>query len=185
MSDLFKRIKWSTLLSAVLTLVIGIFLLARPDAAVVTISLIVGWMLLISGVVSAVLFFAGKTFGFAYLNIILGVIGIALGLWIVIDPAFIANFIMVLLGILMLVHGAVDLQSSFELKKIGGRRWGLDMVFALITMALGVLVIFLHFKAAELIMVVCGISLILDSVTDFIIVIRLARAQRAARKLEQ
>ena len=49
MSDLFKRIKWSTLLSAVLTLVIGIFLLARPDAAVVTISLIVGWMLLISG----------------------------------------------------------------------------------------------------------------------------------------
>ena len=153
MSDLFKRIKWSTLLSAVLTLVIGIFLLVRPDAAVVTISLIVGWMLLISGVVSAVLFFAGKTFGFAYLNIILGVIGIALGLWIVIDPAFIANFIMVLLGILMLVHGAVDLQSSFELKKIGGRRWGLDMVFALITMALGVLVIFLHFKAAELIMV--------------------------------
>lgn len=64
MSDLFKRIKWSTLLSAVLTLVIGIFLLARPDAAVVTISLIVGWMLLISGVVSAALFFAGKTFGF-------------------------------------------------------------------------------------------------------------------------
>ena len=62
---------------------------------------------------------------------------------------------------------------------------GLDMVFALITMALGVLVIVLHFKAAELIMVLCGISLILDSVTDFIIVIRLARAQRAARKLEQ
>lgn len=59
------------------------------------------------------------------------------------------------------------------------------MVFALITMALGVLVIFLHFKAAELIMVLCGISLILDSVTDFIIVSAWRARQRAARKLEQ
>ncbi|MFR1517218.1 MAG: HdeD family acid-resistance protein [Clostridia bacterium] len=185
MSDFLKRIKWSTLISAVLTMVIGIFLLARPDAAVATISVIVGWILLISGIFSVILFFAGRTIGFAYLNIILGVIGIVLGLWIVIDPDFIADFIMVLLGILLLVHGAVDLQSSFELKKLGGSRWGLDMIFAFLTMALGVMVIILHFNAAKLIMILCGISLILDSVTDFIIVARLARAQKISKKLEQ
>ncbi len=185
MSDFLKRIKWSTLVSAILTMVIGIFLLARPDAAVATISVIVGWVLLISGIFSVIMFFTGKTLGFAYLNIILGVIGIVLGLWIVIDPDFIANFVMVLLGILMVVHGAVDLQSSFELKKIGGSRWGMDMMFALLTMALGILVIILHFNAAKLIMVLCGISLMLDSITDFIIVVRLARAQKISRKLEQ
>ena len=185
MSDFFKRIKWSTLISAILTMIIGIFLLARPDAAVATISVIVGWVLLISGVFSVIMFITGKTLGFAYLNIVLGVIGIVLGLWIVLDPDFIANFIMVLLGIMMLVHGAIDLQSALEFKKFGGSRWGLDLIFAVLTMALGVLVIILHFNAAKLIMILCGISLILDAVTDFIIVVRLARAQKVFKKREQ
>ena len=108
-----------------------------------------------------------------------------LGLWIVLDPDFIANFIMVLLGIMMLVHGAIDLQSALEFKKFGGSRWGLDLIFAVLTMALGVLVIILHFNAAKLIMILCGISLILDAVTDFIIVVRLARAQKIFKKREQ
>lgn len=185
MSDFFKRIKWGTLLSAVLTIIIGIFLLARPDAAVATISIVVGWVLLAGGVVSVILFFTGKTYGFEYLNIILGVIGIVLGLWIVIDPDFISSFITILLGILMLTHGAVDFQSALQHKKLGGEKWWIDMVFALITLALGVFVIILHFNAAKYIMMFCGISLILDSLTDFLIVIRLARAQRAAKKLEQ
>lgn len=185
MSDFFKRIKWSALISAIVTLIIGIFLLVRPDTAVNTISLIVGWLLLISGIFSVILFFTGKTYGFAYLNIILGIIGTVLGLWIVIDPKFISNFITALLGILILTHGAVDLQSSFELKKLGNEKWWLDMLFAILTIVLGILVIVLHFNAMKLIMVVCGISLLIDSITDFIIVFRLARAQKTAKKFEQ
>lgn len=185
MSAFLKRIKWSTFLSAIFTLVVGIFLLVRPDTAVTTLSLLVGWALLISGIFSVIQFFAGKTSGSAYMSIIFGIVCVVLGLWIVLDPGFISDFITVLLGILILAHGAIDLQSSLEYKRLGGSRWWLNLLFAVLTLALGALVIIFHFNAVKYLMILCGISLILDALTDFIIVVRLARAQKAVRKLEQ
>ena len=49
MFDLFRRIRVNFVLTAILTIILGIMLIAAPGTAMRTIFLLVGWTLVISG----------------------------------------------------------------------------------------------------------------------------------------
>jgi uncharacterized membrane protein HdeD (DUF308 family) len=86
MFDLFRRIRMSFLLTAVLTILLGLILILAPGTAVRTIFLVVGWMLLLTGAGSLLtaLCSRGKPMGQG--DLVLGLIQVATGLVVLMRP---------------------------------------------------------------------------------------------------
>ena len=79
-------------------------------------------------------------------------------------------------GAVLIFHGVVDLQGALALMGQGYSRWWVDLLLAVLTLALGVLVVVNPFGTFAALMGLVGASLIFDGVTDLVIIWRLSRA---------
>ena len=85
MKKLFKRSKINTALTSVLSLILGLILILWPVSSTMFLCVIAGWVLLLGGIFLLGLHFAGKN-NTNSTKLLLGVIGVAFGLWIVLRP---------------------------------------------------------------------------------------------------
>ncbi|MPN23726.1 hypothetical protein SDC9_171119 [bioreactor metagenome] len=65
-------------------------------------------------------------------------------------------------GIALILDALIKIQMAFDLKRMGYAMWYLTLIFALVTGALGVILVFNPFTAADVLAVFVGIALILD-----------------------
>ena len=163
------------LIMALITFLLGLFFVIFPGTATITLCIILGWVLLVSGVCSIVFFIAAKNGRPGVALLIAGIIGIALGLWLVINPAFWIGFLFILIGLLVLYHGFSDIGDSIELKRCGYSQWWISLILAIITLILAVLIILAPFATAVTMVVICGIILMFDAVTDLFILINISK----------
>lgn len=107
------------LLTAVLTLLLGILLLVMPGIAVETLFLVLGWILTITGVTSilSALLHRGKPVGQG--DLVLGLLEVATGLVVLTKPTFLVSVAGILLGLLLIMHGARNVQSARESRAMG------------------------------------------------------------------
>lgn len=178
MWDLLKSIKWNTTVMAVLTTIMGLALIINPDFATVTICLIVGWVLLVSGVVAVVSYFLGHRGMFGTGEVVLGVIELALGLFIVVSPGSVVQFLGILFAAILIVHGINDLRQAQAVKRYGDERWMISMGLGLLSILLGILILWNPFSSASFLMIVIGAALVYDGISDLVIVFRLGSFAR-------
>lgn len=167
MGDFLKGLKTNYIVTAVLCIVLGGVLFLFPGTAVTVVCRILGFVILAMGIVYLVSFFSSEggsaarqmTLGVA---IILGVFGI----WILVRPASVISLIPVITGVILLIHGLSDLRQAIVMSKAKFPQWWLAMLFAVITLALGVLLIFNPFGAIEVLIKMIGVFLCFDGVSD-------------------
>ena len=171
MHELFQRIRAHFLLNSVLTLILGIILTASPGMAAQTMVLIIGWVLVIAGAVSllASLFFRGKPLGQG--DLVLGLVQLASGLVLLAKPDLLVSLCGIVLGLLLVIHGAGDIQTAREAKALG-YDWKLTAGVGIVKLLMAVLVIVAPFSPAALVIRVAGICLILDAVGDLLLLWR-------------
>lgn len=163
-----KNMKWMDLLSAVLlpglAAVLGLVLVINPNAASALISKVLGWALVAGGAVSAIVTIAGwpaKGVG----RIILTVALLALGGWLLRNPLALAANLGKLLGIFLLIQGAVNLLDSR-----GGK------VPALITAAVGLFLLLFPLALSQLVFRIIGAVMIGLGVSNILARLRVVRA---------
>lgn len=105
-----------------------------------------------------------------------GVVLFALGAWLMTSPASVVQLVQYIFGAVLIFHGVVDLQGALALMGQGYSRWWVDLLLAVLTLALGVLVVVNPFGTFAALMGLVGASLIFDGVTDLVIIWRLSRA---------
>lgn len=171
MHELFRRIRAHFLLNSVLTLILGIILTLSPGMAARTMVLMIGWVLVIAGVVAlmASLFVRSKPLGQG--DLVLGLLQLATGLVLLAKPDMLVSLCGIVLGLLLVVHGAGDIQTAREAKALG-YDWKLTIVVGVLKLLMAVLVILAPFSTAELVIRVAGICLILDGVGDLLLLWR-------------
>lgn len=160
---------------AVLTIVMGIALIAKPDAAALTICTLLGWIILISGVVSVVFYLMGNRSFWETSGLILAVIGIVLGIFIIRTPGMIVKFLGYLMAGILLIHGINDVREAFEIKRFLDPHWPIALVLGLIGILFGLLIVWNPFSSAAVLMTIIGIALVYDGITDLLIVLRVAK----------
>lgn len=175
MFDLFRRLKMQVLLTAVLTLILGIILLFMPGMAIGTLLGILGWVLVITGVVSllSVLLTHGAMTGQG--DLVLGLLELASGIVVLMRPDFLVSLLGILLGLLLVMHGARDIQSAREAKALGFD-WKLSLGVGVVTVAMGAIVIFSPVSTARVLLQMTGAFLIVDAVGDLILIGMSSRA---------
>ena len=90
--------------------------------------------------------------------------------------ASVVQLVQYIFGAVLIFHGVVDLQGALALMGQGYSRWWVDLLLAVLTLALGVLVVVNPFGTFAALMGLVGASLIFDGVTDLVIIWRLSRA---------
>jgi uncharacterized membrane protein HdeD (DUF308 family) len=165
------------LLRGVIGIVLGIILVAWPEATIVVLMVLVGIWALIDGIgLAAQVFDKGASAGQRALFGVMALVALVVAMVAIFNPDKAASVITWLVGIWLLVRGLFELVGAFS-STVATPRW-LLVLGALIDLALGWLFVTHPGKSAEAVAVVIGILAIAWGVV-FVV---LALAARSAAK---
>ncbi len=157
-----KKIFVTSLVTSVIMLIMGIFLLMKPDFVLTTLSTVVGLIVLIPGIISLVDYFKTKYMP----NLVVGVILGILGLIFIFNPKFISSILPFVLGIYFIINGLSRLQYAIEMKKNKVPDYAPSLISSVLILACGVLLIVNPFSGAMAMTQVIGIFMIVYAALD-------------------
>ena len=178
MRELLKDIKWSLILASLLFLFLGAAMLVWPHTSSLILCYIVAAVLTAYGLFNILAYF-GKERG-SLIGLIVGVICVAFGVYAFAQPTRISDIISIILGVAILVDGAMSLRRDYQLRTVGFTQWWVPFALDVLILVLGAIVIFNPGLFAELLLQIIGVILIYESVSDLWTIHRLAKLTRAA-----
>ncbi len=171
MFDLFRRIRVNFVLTAILTIVLGIMLIAAPGTAMRTVFLLVGCTLVISGAASLLTAICSKGKPMGQGDLVLGLVQLATGLAVLMRPGFLLSLAGVVVGFVLLIHGIHDIQHARESKALG-YDWKMSMGIGIAAVIMGIIVMVNPFSTVETLLRLAGIFLLMDGIADLLMIWR-------------
>jgi uncharacterized membrane protein HdeD (DUF308 family) len=126
-----RRLFWIGLAMVVL----GIVAIVFPIISTMVISLLVGWLLLIFGVITFVNSFSIHGTGPFFGSLLLGLLSIAAGVFLLFNPITGAVVLTVMVGMIFMFQGAFEIVFAFETRPLKGWGWVLFSGIASIVLA--------------------------------------------------
>ena len=181
-----RLFKLDQILLPILTIILGILFLIWPEASLQIIARIVGVVLVISGICSAVFFFRSSSRLLLHSGILcIGMINIVIGIWILYAPDFIIALMPKLIGLLLLVNGIVTFTAAVTLAKSNYSRWWITLILSIIIFAAGIFFLVRPFEAAMLFMRIAGASLVYTGLANLYTYFTIKRAIKEVTKTVQ
>ena len=162
-----KKMNMTSIIFSIIFILIGAFLLARPEDAIHLVSYALGIILVMWGLISVIQFFTDKeSQNYLELSFIVGVFVLIFGIIVLIRPNTIASIIPLLLGIWMLINGVTKLSYALTLNK--DKNASGSIIVSILIVILGILLIFNPFAGAKTLVQILGVSIIIYSLLDLI-----------------
>ena len=108
----------------------------------------------------------------------MGTVLVLLGIWICTQPRIVLSIIPVVVGIIVLIHGLMDIQYTLDIKRTGSTKWWIALIAAILTLIVGLLLVFNPFTAYEISMIMLGIAMLYDGGSDLVLLIFSYLAQK-------
>ena len=129
------------LIEGIILVILGILAVAVPQVATIAVTIFLGWLFLISGVVGlATTFMARSAPGFWW-ALLSAVVAIAAGVILVGSPAQGALSLTFVLIAMFLIQGIATVMYAIEHRRELTNRWGLMLFSGIVTLALAVIII--------------------------------------------
>ncbi len=173
-----KKMKFSSVTTALLCLLIGIVMIIYPGRSLDVICQVFG-VVLIGGGVMCIIFFLQDVH--ALTNVMMltgGIIFAAIGIWIFTKPRGIETIIPFIAGIVIVIDGIFNCIQTADLGRAKFSRWWVAMILSILTIGLGILLIINPFGAVSAIARIIGAFMVYDAVSDLWIIIDVSRAYR-------
>lgn len=169
METLMKRFFRSSLISSITLLIIGILLILQSEITIITISYIIGTLLIALGAIAIIKFIKNiNNIAREDLDIVYGTVTIILGVIVIYNPEAIASIIPIIIGIGIVISSATKLQYAIELKDNLNGQWKTTLIFSIVSAICGVVLICNPFKGAVIIMQIIGGVIVAYSILDII-----------------
>ena len=160
-----KKMNMTSIIFSILFILIGAFLLARPEDAIHLVSYALGIILALWGLISIVQFFTDReSQNYLEFSFILGVFMFIFGIIIIVKPNTVASIIPLLLGIWMLINGVTKLSYALTLNK--NKNAASSIIISILIIVLGILLVFNPFAGAKTLVQILGVTIIVYSVLD-------------------
>jgi uncharacterized membrane protein HdeD (DUF308 family) len=168
-----------SILWGVLLIVFGVFAVGEPFIAAVAVTVAVGWLISLAGVVHLMLAFHAHRAGRLVWKLLVGVAYIAFGVYLILHPLLAVASLTLVLAALFLIEGILDIILFFNMRPMRGSFWML--VDGIITVLLG-LMIYLHWSSSSVwaIGVLVGVSMIISGVTRVMLSLAVRKVAAAA-----
>lgn len=176
MEKILKKLKTNVLISSLLCVLLGLVLVFWPGLSIQIVCTAVGAVLMISGVVRIVSYVTARDGSMYFqVNLIFGIIFAVVGVWIVIKPAKVLAIIPIIVGIVIALHGLHNLQQAIDLCQSKYDKWWIALLLGILTIGFGILLICRPFAAIDTVVMLIGIFLIYDGLSNIWIVSRISR----------
>ena len=129
---------WLAILGAI-SLIGGIFALLNPFAATFAAVLLAGWTFLVFGVLQVIQAFQIRGWSGFLWSLLLGILTLAVGLSLLLNPATGALSLTLLVAVLFLVLGVVKVMYAFSLRPVSG--WIFALLSGVISVLLGIMIL--------------------------------------------
>lgn len=162
-----KEFRKSYILISALYVVLGAVLLVWPSASVRVICYGLGFGMLVLGLTYGIVYFTKDNLsGFLQMDLVIGIICLAFGIFILLNPTFLATVLPFAMGIILLLGAVVKIQSSLSMKKLRFRKWYLVLLCAIFLVGLGIVLLCNPFGQEKYMILYIGCCLIVDGVTN-------------------
>lgn len=183
MKEFFRNMKVSYLLAAILYIGFGLVLLIWPTTTGNIICFAFGMILLVYGAITIISFFVHDSrMGSYRFELVIGIVAAALGILFLVNPTFVLSVFPVILGLYIVVDASLNLKRALDLKKMAYGRWWVALILALVSMALGALILFRPGFIADFIIMIIGGVLIYNGIADLWSILMLGRVGKAYKE---
>lgn len=181
MKEYLKSMKVSFLLAAVLYIVLGLVLLLWPGTTAAVICYAFGGILVAYGALTILSFFFSRAEGFVF-DLFLGIAALALGIFLLVRPQVIISILPIVLGLFILVDGLLNLKRALDLRRLYYQRWGVSLALSIVSLVLGLVILFHPYLAAEALVMVIGGVFIYEGLSDLWTIFMVGRVTKELRK---
>ena len=159
-----KRIKALYITISILSLLAGIALVIWPGASVITICYVVGSAAILVGAVRLAGYFSKDSYNLNFqFDFAMGLMFLILGTVLIFHPGDTVSVLHFSVGILVLVDSVFKLQTALDAKHFGLKKWWVMLLCALLCAGLGLVLVILPFRTAEILVRVTGAALAVNS----------------------
>lgn len=167
----------------------GVLLIVKPEISLAAFGLFTGIVLIIFGIIKIVGYLSRDLYRLAFqYDLACGILVIALGIMVILEPNDVIETICIAVGITFLMDGLLKIQISIDAKTFGIRQWWLILSVALLTVVIGVLLVFRTSGSVRALMVLLGISQLADGImnlTTVLSTVKIIHHQYPDRTIEE
>lgn len=165
MSEFFVKLKKYSIITIVVTALLGILLIAYPDKMIQYTALIVGGGIIALGVAAIINYFVNNESRF---SLVAGIISAVVGVIICCAYRQIVSIMIFVLGVILLIGGVVDLVNSVNIAVRRYRSWIVTVILSIVSIVLGVLSIVNPFHTQNTIVQLIGAGFAVFAVLELI-----------------
>lgn len=173
----YNKVWWSSILTSLIFVVVGILLIIYPATIIRTISVTVGIGIIIAGVFAFIRFFrtmqeTGSRNYFRF-DVVYGTICAIAGTLLIVNTTAMASILPLVVGVWMTINSIIKIQYVLTIRQFNREAATPTLVIAILTLACGILLIFNPFKGVEILTQILGgfitVYAVLDIVNAFLI----------------
>ena len=169
MKDSLKKIYRVSLASSIIFLIFGLFLVFQTEGVIRTVSIFMGSLLFIIGIVPIVNYFKNRLANFfSSAGLLYGIFSVVAGLLILFNTKILATIIPILSGVWMIINSVNKIQIAMELRDNNIKSWLITFIFSILILILGVLFIINPFASAVLLGKTIGIFIVIYAILDIV-----------------
>lgn len=177
-----KSTKWLYVAFCLLLIGTGLCMAIWPTVSMTVMNYIIGALILAFGIIRIVGYFADDYYCIAFqFDLALGIFASVIGIAVLIHPKWIMASLPIAIGLFVLVDGLFSIQSAIDAKKFGIRRWWLILIFSILTVGIGLVMIFNPVRSAKVLAVITGIALIASGVEALIVALQTVKIKKAVK----
>ena len=172
MVEMLKKIRNTTVISSILTILVGILFAFAPITSADVIVMIGGWAVIVVGFVNIFTYiYTTVNYGISMSSILSGLVKILVGIFVLTKPEVIETIMAYAFAIFIICDGVKSIEQGVKLTaaKVSGAMFYL-ILSILITIA-GFILVFSPFDSLVTMMLYIGIVLIVDGVNTLINII--------------
>ena len=171
----FTKLKWEKLVTAIVAIVLGIVFVADPNGSGDAVCKVAGVAMIVLAAAMLIRYFASAQL-FPE-NLIFSAVLLLLGIFFIAKSGVVMTVLGLFFGIFLVIDGASKIRDGIDAAKAKIQGWWIWFILALLTIVLGVLVMF-----GESVMTLLGVSLIVDGVSDIVTTLWLSAGVRKVKK---
>ena len=157
-----KRSSWTDIVISIIFVIFGVLLVARPDATVGAISVILGIVFIAMGVLKLIEYYTSDTKEDWLLTISL--VSVIFGVVILFASDSVLAFFRVILGIWIIVTGVMDLQTIMVWKQVKSPYWTTSLILTILMILAGIIILINQ----QIVLTAVGILIIIYGIMDIV-----------------
>lgn len=176
-----REFRWSFVITAVAYILLGLFLVIWPDASMNVLCYLIGGVLTLYGFFNIFSFIFGRDRSFS-IELVIGVVTAAIGIFSLVSPNTIRDILSILLGLIVVIDSLIGIKRAFSLKELDLASWWVFLLLSLASAMLGVLFMIRKELFGEALLIVVGIVLMYEGISDLVTIIQISVLGKRLKK---